>query len=156
VGDLSAAKFRTWIDARSFTRAGQISQGNAQFLGILTQQLGVPQATALTTAEDLLDAQLKCPLRGEYQLTGDEGAQIWTSTQLPPADARGKMPEGYTAPPLEWFRGLEARLLRTPERIVLRAHVDMQRKEREPLLKLPRFDSRKKPAESETPDSGGS
>ena len=155
VGDLSAAKFRTWIDARSFTRAGQISQGNAQFLGILTQQLGVPQADALTTGEALLDALLKCPLRGEYHLTGDEGAQTWTSTQLPPAGARTKMPDGYTAPPLEWFRGLEARLLRTPERIVLRAHVDMQRKEREPLLNLPLFDSRKKAAESETPDSGG-
>lgn len=153
VGDLSAAKFRTWIDARSFTRAGQISQGNAQFLGILTQQLGVPQADALTTAETLLDAKLKCPLRGEYQLTGDEGAQIWTSTQLPPADSRAKMPEGYTAPPLEWFRGLEARLLRTPDRIVLRAHVDMQRKEREPLLKLPTFERRKNSTNIETPDS---
>ena len=92
VGDFSAAKFRSWIDAR-LTRASQISQGNAQFFGILTQQLGVPQADALATAEALLDAQLKCPLRGEYELAGNEGAGL-DFHPASPVDARGKMPEG--------------------------------------------------------------
>jgi hypothetical protein len=146
VGDLSTAKFRSWIEARSFSRAGQISQGNAQFLGILTQQLGVPQAEALTVAQDLLDAQLKCPLGGEYKLTGNERAQSWTSTSLSPAGARAKVPDGYVAPSLAWFRGLEAQLLRTPEQVVLRAHVDMQRQDREPLLNLPLFEKLTAPA----------
>ena len=85
VGDLSAAKFRSWIDARSFTRAARSRKETREFLGILTQQLGVPQANALATAEALLDSQLKCPLRGEYALVGDEGRTV---LDLVPASPR--------------------------------------------------------------------
>ena len=67
IGDLSTARFGDWLDALGYERARQVSVGNAQFLGILTQQLGVLPEAALDVAQQLLDAQLVCPLGGDYQ-----------------------------------------------------------------------------------------
>ncbi|MHB8970577.1 MAG: hypothetical protein ACYC3X_08030 [Pirellulaceae bacterium] len=154
VGDLSQAKFRDWLDAWGYRRGWSISTGNARFLAILTQQLGVPQDAALKVAQELLDAQLTCPLGGEYQLHDDDGSATWISTAIADAASESRVPADYIAPPLVWFRGLEAQVMRYPERVVLRAHVDMQRKEREPVLGLPLFDllGKPKPATSEDTD----
>ncbi len=134
VGDLSNARFRDWLDSWGYSRGQNATTGNARFLAILTQQLGVPQADALTVAQQLLDAQLVCPLGGEYQLLGDHNSATWKSTAAADQGGRYQVPEAYIAPPLVWFRGLEAQVMRYPERVVLRAHVDMQRKDREPLI----------------------
>ena len=47
VGDLSNAQFRDWLDSWGYSRGQNATTGNARFLAILTQQLGVPQADAL-------------------------------------------------------------------------------------------------------------
>jgi len=138
VGDLSTAQFRSWIDHRAYHQAQAASAGNTQFLALLTQQLNVPPADALTIGQQLLDAELVCPLGGQYQLQGEGSSGVWRSTAQQAGDAYVS-PDNYAAPALEWFRGLEAEALRTANRLVLRAHVDLQRKERQPAIELPFF-----------------
>jgi hypothetical protein len=139
VGDLSTAKFGDWLDAMGYERARQVSVGNAQFLGILTQQLGVPPESALDIAQQLLDAQLVCPLGGTYQRTEQGEFAAWQSTAWPAA-RRDEVPAAYVTPPLDWFRGLDARVVRYPNQLVVHAYMDMQRKDREPVIDLPLFD----------------
>ena len=150
IGDLSHAQIRPWLESWGYNRGRNVSAGNAQFLATLTQQLGVPQADALQVAQELLDAELTCPLGGEYQLVDDGRGVTWKSTAAADVPPETQLPVGYIAPALQWFRGLEANLLRYPARVVLRAHIDMQRKEREPALNLPIFDmlGKKKTAET--------
>jgi hypothetical protein len=138
VGDLSKARFRSWIDSWGYYRGRDGSEANARFLGMLTQQLGVAPADAWKVGEQLLDARLVCPLGGTYELTGGEAAS-WKSTALTNEARERQVPADYIAPVLTWFRGLEAQVLRTPDRLVIRGHVDMQRKAHEPALKLPFF-----------------
>jgi hypothetical protein len=126
VGDLSQAKFGAWLNALAFARARQVSVGNARLLHVLTQQLSVPLADARDLAERLLDAELVCPLGGQYELSSDADFPLWQSTAWP-VERRGDVPADYVAPPLAWFRGLEAKLLRQASDIVLHATVDMQR-----------------------------
>jgi hypothetical protein len=140
IGDLAQTQIRPWLDSWGYNRGRNVSAGNAQFLATLTQQLGVPQAEALQVAQELLDAELTCPLGGEYQLVDDGRGVTWKSTAAADFSPTSRVPDGYIAPALEWFRGLDADLLRYPARVVLRAHLDMQRKEREAALNLPIFD----------------
>jgi hypothetical protein len=149
VGDLSTARFRPWLDSWGYVRGQNTTAGNTHFLAILTQQLGVPQADALHVGQQLLDAQLVCPLGGEYQLLGDPDSVAWQSTAAD-QDSVFDVPDGYIAPPLVWFRGLDAQLMRYPERLVLRAHIDMQQKDRDPVIELPPFDLLRK-KQPETP-----
>ena len=116
-----------------------MSVGNTQFLGILTQQLGVPPEAALDVAQRLLGAQLVCPLGGKYERIESGQCATWQSTAWPAA-RRYERPADYVTPPLDWLRGLEAQVIRYPNQLVLIAHVDMQRKEREPAIDLPLFD----------------
>ena len=138
VGNLSAAKFGGWLNALSYERARQVSVGNASFLSILTQQLDVPPEQARAVAHQLLDADLVCALGGEYERTDGEEPGIWRSTGWPPS-LRYELPEDYVAPLMTWFRGLEAQLVKHPNRLVLRGYIDMQRKERDALINLPFF-----------------
>ncbi len=137
VGDLSHAQFRNWIDAWAFTRGRNATTANTLLLATLTQQLGVPQADALEVAERLLDAQLVCPLGGQYLLQTDGKAPVWASSAATGERGVYQPPADYSAPILTWFRGLDARLLRHQDRLVLRAQLDLQRPERQPRWKLP-------------------
>ena len=145
VSDLSQAKFRGWLNALGYERARQISVANMRFISILTQQLQVPAADARQVAEGLLDAKLVCALGGEYELVQHGGAGIWQSTAWP-AEIDYELPADYVTPPLDWFRGLEARLVKFPDRLVIRSYLDMQRKEREPIFELPFFGGSRQPA----------
>lgn len=136
VGDLSNAQFRSWIDSWGYIHGRHATTANTRLLAIVTQQLGVPPADAMNVAEQLLDAQLVCPLGGEYQLQTDRNATVWKSTAAANESGVYQTPAGYIAPPLAWFRGLDAQVMRYPDRLVLRAHIDMRRKEREPVLDL--------------------
>ncbi len=136
VGDLSQAKFGDWLNTMGYERARQISVANARFIGILTQQLHVPPTDALHVAEDLLDARLVCALGGKYEMVSRGDANVWRSTAW--ADDKDyQRPADYVTPPLDWFRGLDARLVKYPDRLVVRANVNLQRKERTPMFQLP-------------------
>ncbi len=139
VGDLSQAKLRTWVNNLAYYRAGQASMGNAKLLHTLSQQLSVPRQDALQVAEHLLDAKLVCALNGEYYLDQQPGSiGLWKSDRWtnPPGVSR---PGDYSAPALEWFRGLEFSLTKYGDRVVVHAQLDMQRKANEPKIELPSF-----------------
>jgi len=138
-GDLSHAKFAHWLNSMMYERARQTSVGNARFLNLLSQQLAVPRPDALAIASDLLEANMTCTLGGEYELHDQAGAQLWQSTAWP-ASRRYTLPDGYQAPLLAWFRGLDASLIKYDNRLIVHAYIDMQRKEGESPAGLPLLD----------------
>jgi hypothetical protein len=157
IGDLSQARLQTWVNNLNYTRAVQASMGNAKLLHLLSQQLAVPRDRALQVAEQLLDAQLVCPLSGQYQLDASAtAASLWASSAWPnPPDAGP--PADYQAPVLQWLRGLDAGLTKLGDQVVLHAEMDIQRKAGEPKVQLPSFfeffgNGQKPPAGKPLPD----
>jgi hypothetical protein len=118
VGDLSQAELSAWVNNLTFGRAWLASVGNAKLLHTMSQQLGVPREDAHRAAEHLLDSRLVCSLGGDYRLDATTG--LWTSSAWSPGELE-RRPDGYTAPLLEWFRGLDAELTTYEDRAVLRA-----------------------------------
>jgi hypothetical protein len=139
VGDLSESKLQTWVNDLMFARARQVSLGNARLLHGLSQQLAVPREDALRVAEDLLDAKLICTLGGQYTLDDQSQAiGLWKSDAWTGTQETGR-PAAYRAALLEWFRGLEASLVKYDDRVVLHAQIDMQRTSDAPVVQLPSF-----------------
>ncbi len=136
VGDLSQAALRRWVNLVTFERAEQASRGNTHLLHAMSQQLGVPLEEAREAAEQLLNAQLICSLGGEYRL--DERGH-WVSDAWPTVRA-ARPPAEYQAPLLEWFRGLNLQATMYPDRVILLADLDLQRKPAERARPLPLFD----------------
>ena len=97
----------------------------------LAQQLRIPGEACMDAAELLLDAKLVCPLGGEYAWTANpDGSGYWTSTALVDRPTGGLLttqaPEGFVAPPLSWFRGLDLDVKMTPEALSVHAELIMQ------------------------------
>jgi hypothetical protein len=139
VSDLNDAKVKPWINGMYYQRAIQASAGNTRFLSQINQQLHVPMAQTREVAEDLLDAEIYCPLGGEYQLIEEIGGpQVWESTAWTKRDL-ANIPEDFQAPILKWFRGLDAHLIKTDDQILTHAELDMQRRPSEGKLELPSF-----------------
>ncbi|MEX2176328.1 MAG: hypothetical protein WD872_18340 [Pirellulaceae bacterium] len=140
VGDLSQAKFEPWVNGLYYMRGLEASAGNTQLLQTLNQQLHVPVDEARQVAEDLLDAQLICPLGGKYELKENrDGLQYWRSTAWD-NHSLASIPEDFEAPLLKWFRGVDAHLIKDGDRIIARAELDIQRTPAEPKIELPFFD----------------
>jgi hypothetical protein len=113
------------------------SAGNARFLMQLSQQLQLPLSKAKSAAEQLLDAELHCPLGGQYELVRDEGGLgTWRSTAWDKREA-GKIPEDFEPPLLKWFRGLDAHLTRDGDQITTRIELDMQRQPATSKFEIP-------------------
>jgi hypothetical protein len=143
VEDLSKSKIRPWIVHLYYQRGLLASAGNARFLMQLAQQLQLPLSQAKAAAEQLLDAQLNCPLGGEYQLVRDEGGLgTWRSTAWAKREA-GKIPEDFEPPLLKWFRGLDAHLTREDEQITTRIELDIQRQPASSKFDIPLLDFQK-------------
>jgi hypothetical protein len=139
VGNLAESKLAGWINRAYYQRASEASEGNVRFLHLLNQQLRVPMEDCFDVAEDLLDAKLRCTLRGEYELADVQGAEVWRSTAV----AGASPPADYQAPLLTWFRGLDASLIKQDDHVQAHVEIDMQRKPSEgvklddlPLLNL--------------------
>jgi hypothetical protein len=144
VGDLSNARITSTTSALAYQRARQASMGNTRFLHMLSQQLHVPRVHALDAAEQLLNTQLVCTLGGKYHVAEyPSGLKLWVSSAW--AEDRGAdefaIPEGYTSPLLEWFRGVNASAVMQEDEFLVHAELDMQRKKRNtPKITLPAFD----------------
>lgn len=136
IGDLSQARIAGWINRTYYQRAAQASAGNVRLLHLLNQQLHVPLEECRRVAEELLDGKLRCPLGGQYELAERDGARFWRSSAEPPG-GRVEPPADYTAPMLEWFRGLDASLVRHEDCVLAHLDLDMQRKPSEAGLELP-------------------
>ena len=141
LGDLSRAKLSTWVNSLCFDRSWQSSLGNVRLLHALTQQFNIPDDQCLPVAESLVDGRLVCALGGEYSHRQLDGLTVWSST------AWSQDPTAYRAPLLDWFRGLDARLLKESDRLIVHAELEIQRKPNEPKVELPLFDflGRRKP-----------
>lgn len=140
VGDLSGAKVSSWVNRMYEQRAIEASQGNVHMMNLLHQQLGVPLEDSLITTEQLLDANLKCPLGGKYELAAaPSGEKYWQSSAWnPDVEKREKQP--YQAPLLTWFRGVDAHLIRDESGMSTHLELDMIRKASDkPKAKLPSF-----------------
>ncbi len=96
----------------------------------LTQQLHIPGEACKAAAETLLNARLVDPLGGQYVYRETPaGISYWTSTALEAAGgdaAAPRPPQGYRAPPLSWFRGMEADARFTAEDLSAHVQVVMQ------------------------------
>ncbi len=131
VADISAGQMTPLLNDLSYSRTVRTSVGNLHLLHTIVEQLHVPGKHAKEAAEMLLDAKLICPLGGEYVYrTTQDGVGYWTSTALegqPTGLLKTKAPEGYLATPLNWFRGLDADALLTPESLSVHSEIVMQK-----------------------------
>jgi hypothetical protein len=140
VADLGASQIRPWIRSLYYQRGLTASAGNARFLALLNQQLRVPLEQAKKTTEVLLDAELICPLGGEYQMVEDlnGGGKSWQSTAWAKRTS-SNVPDDFEAPLLKWFHGLDAHLTKTGDQITTRIELDIERHPSEPKVELPSF-----------------
>ena len=135
--DLSNARITPFVNDMGYLRTRQTALGNVRLLHALAQQLHVPGDACKAAAETLLNAKLIDPLGGQYVYRQTPaGAGYWTSTALEAtggADAPSpRAPQGYQAPPLNWFRGLDADARLTPEALSAHVQVIMQMPESAP------------------------
>jgi hypothetical protein len=131
VEDITRAVIYPRLNGMAYARTRETCLGNLRLLHDLGQQLRVPGKDCKDAAELLLDAKLVCPLGGQYVYQeGPGGSGSWTSTALAGAPEGGLLstnaPEGFTAPPLSWFRGVDAELTATPEALAIHAELVMQ------------------------------
>ncbi len=141
IQDLNQSKLRDFARGWAYKRAAQVSQGHASLLNLLEQQYGVASAEVLAEAQKLTDGKLVCPLGGQYQVAKlRDGGHLWVSTALQPAGA--PPPQDFKAPILQWFRGLEASLIKADDRLLIHGYVDIERQPGFDAsgIKLPSFD----------------
>ncbi|MGE0759572.1 MAG: hypothetical protein AB7O38_21320, partial [Pirellulaceae bacterium] len=130
VGDLGASQLRDWVNSLYYRRAWETSIANARLLHAMEQQLHLPAADALATAENLLDVELICPLGGKYEFVqSPSGWDYWRSTAWEgvATGAVPATPTDYRAPPLHWFRGLDLALTRAEDQVVVHAEARIER-----------------------------
>jgi hypothetical protein len=126
IRDPSKSKLRDWVNVVNYRRSWQTSVANVRLLNVLTEQFGVPEEQARQVAEDLLDVRLVCSLGGEYRVTETEGRKAWSSS-LWPSFSAPTLPEGYTAPLLKWFRGLELEVTKLENQFSVHGFIDIER-----------------------------
>ena len=112
VGDVASARLTPALNTLGYLRTRETSLGNLRLMHALEQQLHVPGPDCRAAAELVLDAKLVCPLGGKYEYRETPGGPgQWISTALESGGSGGfldvNVPEGYAAPPLNWFRGLD-------------------------------------------------
>ena len=123
--DLSQARITPFVNNWGFSQTRDTSLGNIRLMHQVCQQFHIPGNAAKDTAEHLLDARLVDPLGGQYVYRQTPaGAASWTSTDL--SLGREGLPEGYWAPPLNWFRGLDLDAVLDPDVLSAHAEIDMQ------------------------------
>ena len=141
VGNIMESNFGEWANDLDYQRAWETSVGNVHLMHVLTQQLRVPMADARTVAERVLNAELICPLGGDYQLVqNDDGTQRWSSTAW--VNGKRESRENYVSPLMSWLRGLEAAVTIEDGRVVAKGALDIKRAKMEGAgggIKLPLF-----------------
>lgn len=142
VGDLHDAKVAPLVNRLYYDRAVTASSGNVRYLHMLNQQFHVPLRDCYNVAQDILNAELRCVLGGEYELKQEDGEDLyWRSTGWREKDEA--IPEDYVAPLITWFRGLDGHLTKQNGQLLVHFEVDLARKVPEkpatPELPLPLF-----------------
>lgn len=138
VEDLSSGRFAAMANNVAYARTRQSCVGNIRLMESLNQQLHVPGDHCKEAAELLLGVKLVCPLGGRFDYVQTPGGVgYWTSTALAEGSASvagsggalftARAPEGYLAPPMNWFRGLDMDVLLEPDTLVAHAEIVMQK-----------------------------
>ena len=137
IGDLANSKIKVWANTINFRRSWQASIANVRLLNLLNQQFKTPPAETAKVASRLLDVDLVCSLDGNYERFAlPTGREVWFSSAWP-SFANPILPEGYYAPVLKWFRGLELEVVKEDTRFSVHGILDVQRSEQSD--KLPSF-----------------
>ena len=126
---LAQAKAAPAFNAWGYVQSRRASEGNADFLNALVNQLHVPRDEALAAALTILGGKPACPLGGKYQATRSEaGDRPWRSSAWPSPDwlAETQPPPGYVCGLLKWFRGLEVEFYLDGQQAMLRTEVDLK------------------------------
>jgi hypothetical protein len=131
VNDVSGARITPFLNNWGYARTRETTLGNLRLLHSLGEQLHVPVEQCREAAEFLLAAKLICPLGGQYVVRNRaEGSSYWTSTRLEEFQPKGGLvpeaPQGYVAPPLNWFRGLDMHAALIDRLLAAHVEVDMQ------------------------------
>lgn len=135
IANLQGSQLAQWVNELWWERSWRASHGNAELLDTMYQQLKVPSDQCLAVTSELMDAQLQCPLGGEFifednRISGDfpgwwkstawqAGSRNQSGKPVPPAD--------YQAPWVGWFRGAKVQATQLPSSlsIVGVLHLDL-------------------------------
>lgn len=138
VGDVKNSKFGVWANDLDFQRGWETSVGNIHLMHLLTQQLQVPLSESKETAERLLNAELICPLGGDYKLhQNSDSTKRWVSSAW--LDGKKASSERYVSPLMTWLRGLKLDVTIEEDRIVANGMLDIEREKKAGGLTLPNF-----------------
>jgi len=113
IADWHECKLAAVSNAQAYVHARKISAGNVGLMHVLTQQLHVPAGQSKAVAEELLDAELVCPLGGRYELKpGKAPFDHWHSTvwQHQSRYRETHVPIDFRAATLDWFAGLSVEI----------------------------------------------
>ncbi len=122
---MKGSQIEGWANAQLYERARSGSVAGANFLSLLTRQLGVDPTSANESATRILGANLQCTLGGQYQYS--EPAGRWVSEVWNGDVAAEEAPADYEAPVMKWFRGATASLTQYDDRVVADLTVDVAR-----------------------------
>lgn len=138
IGDLASSKIQVWANMLNFRRSWQASIANVQLLNLINQQFGTPPELTQSVASRMLDVELVCSLDGEYKRVElPSGRSVWYSDAWP-SFGNPALPEGYLAPVLTWFRGLELEVIKEDTQFSVHGILDVQRSDQ--ADGLPSFD----------------
>ncbi|MCL2347911.1 MAG: hypothetical protein FWC50_06560 [Planctomycetaceae bacterium] len=127
------------LNSFGYARTRDTIRGNVRLLNDLQMQFHVSGPHCKDVAEQILGAELVCPLGGAYQFQPFGGATVpdagrWISTALASTYSDGtanqgalsmRLPDGFLAPPLNWFRGGKIDGLVSPDAVSIHAELDM-------------------------------
>lgn len=125
VGNLNGSQIEDWVNGQLYDRAREGSVAGANFLSLLSRQLKVQPESALSSARQILGANLQCTLGGEFRYSETSGRWVssaWHGERAPPV-----APPDYVAPAMKWFRGLNAAVTQYDDRLVADAMIDIAR-----------------------------
>ncbi|MEM7475712.1 MAG: hypothetical protein AAF483_12035 [Planctomycetota bacterium] len=134
VKTLQGTEIGTWLNSLWYKRGWKSSQGNAQLLDVMHQQLKIPAEQCKDVTQRLLDVKLQCPLGGQIEFVAVPSGQggWWQSTAWSQAavSASGKAqaPPDYEAPWIDWYRGGRAHLTQGSNSLAVVAEIDLEMK----------------------------
>ncbi len=115
------------INAYAYMQSRRASAGNAQLLHILTEQLNVEPAQALSVAQTVLGAEPVCRMGGQYELkTDDRGFTAWQSSAWKHGSYHTiqEVPTSFASPLIKGFH--EGELHFSIDRTTLSSHLEFE------------------------------
>ncbi len=125
IGNLRGSQLEGWVTNQLYQRSATSSRAGADFLGMLSRQLRVPPAEALTATQAIFNTDLQCTLGGQYEFLPQ--SDQWTSTVWQGNAIPTNPPLDYVHPIMHWFRGGQVTLTQYDDRLVVDAVIDAAR-----------------------------